>query len=417
MVATTKNVLITGVSVGIGRATAAKFLSEGWHVYGTFLNSAREASDLKSTHDTNKVTLYGPYDFRNLDDTESLLRELSGVEFDAVVLNAGMFSEHDDFMNFELEEFNETMNCNFYTPLLLGTKLQHQIKNGGSLVIMSSNDAASGAYSSMSYCISKSALLSLCKCLCVNYGRRNIRVNSVAPGSIDTGISTPEQEFDAPKLTPIDRNGQPNEVADVIYFLSSEAASFVNGENITIDGGYSDVSVLLKKEASRIRNYRGYDYLIDMYSRLKTNDKVIHISPCPDYTWLDTPTENAYQEACIKAEKNGLEFHRIFVVPNDRIIEFQTSKIIKKYLRAASAKTANYFVANEEVKSKLPAVFTRIGQGYGVFNNDIAFIDTLGSDGTIGYVLESPELIAKLQADFGLLRDAIESGNIAQLKV
>jgi 3-oxoacyl-[acyl-carrier protein] reductase len=175
--------------------------------------------------------------------------EVKSIQFDAVVCNAGMFSENDDFNDFDLEDFTKTMNCNFYTPLIITTALKDSIVKGGSIVIVSSNDAYPGAFSSMSYSISKSALLSLMKCLSVNYGSRGIRVNTVAPGAIDTAMNTPEQMEISPYFSPIARVGTPEDVAKVVYFLSTEEAGSISGENITIDGGYSIESVLLKSEA------------------------------------------------------------------------------------------------------------------------------------------------------------------------
>ena len=187
------------------------------------------------------------------------MKDIAGIEFDSIVLNAGTFSENDDFVNFDLDEFNEVMNCNFYSQLIIATSLQSYIKNGGNIVLMSSNDAYSGAFGSMSYSISKSAVVSLMKCLCVNFGRRHIRVNSISPGAINTDMNTPEQEFEAPLWTPIERIAQPYEVANVVYFLSSSESSFINGENIAIDGGYGNVSILLKDEIERARKVVGYD--------------------------------------------------------------------------------------------------------------------------------------------------------------
>jgi 3-oxoacyl-[acyl-carrier protein] reductase len=248
-----KTALITGIGRGIGKAICERFLIGGYTVHGTYLSSAVEAKALQKQYGNDKLVLHGPYDFRNLQQVELLANELSGLRFDTVVPCAGMFSENDDFLNFDLDIFNETMHCNFYAPLIICTKLQSNVNDGGSIIIMSSNDAYPGAFGSLSYSISKSALISLMKCLCVNYGEKNVRVNSLAPGAIDTDMNTPEQEFEAPMYTPIARIGQPTEVADVVWFLASSESSFVNGENITIDGGYSIVSVLLKNEAKRVR--------------------------------------------------------------------------------------------------------------------------------------------------------------------
>lgn len=249
-----KRILVTGISRGIGRAIAEKFLENGDMIVGTYFSSEDKAKELLEQYGEEKVELFGPYDFKNIDQINELLTALRGYSFDSIICNSGMFSENDDFLNFDLNEFNCVMNCNFYAAMILCIGLQKNILDGGSIIIVSSNDAYSGAYSSMSYSISKAALISLTKCLCVNYGSRCIRVNSVAPGAINTDMNTEEQMVLSPQYTPIERVGQPSEVANVIYFLASEEASFINGENITIDGGFGNVSILLKSEADSLRS-------------------------------------------------------------------------------------------------------------------------------------------------------------------
>ena len=244
-----KNVFITGVSQGIGRAIAERFLKEGYCLWGTYFTGKQKAEELVAEYGKDVVTLMGPFDFQHVENTQRLANSLKPFRFDAVVFSAGMFSEQDDFNDFNLDTFTSTINCNFYAPLILATALKDQINPNGSIVIVSSNDAYPGAFSSMSYSISKSALISLMKCLSVNFGKNNIRVNSVAPGAIDTAMNTPEQMEISPYFSPIARVGTPEDVAKVVFFLSTQEASFISGENITIDGGYCIESVLLKSEA------------------------------------------------------------------------------------------------------------------------------------------------------------------------
>lgn len=248
-----KTVLITGVARGIGKAICEKFLAEDYIVHGTFNTSEGKAKELQKKYGKEKLVLHGPFDFCDLSQTKAFIKAVSNLHFNSIIPSAGMFAENDDFLNFDVDIFNETMNCNFYTPMMICTMLKDNIDDNGNIVIMSSNDAYPGAFGSMSYTISKSALISLMKCLCVNLGNKKVRVNSVAPGAINTDMNTPEQEFEAPLYTPIERIGQPKEVAEVVYFLASDNASFINGENITIDGGYNIVSILLKNEAKRMR--------------------------------------------------------------------------------------------------------------------------------------------------------------------
>ena len=244
-----RKVLITGVSQGIGRGIAERFLKEGYVLFGSFNKGREKATELIEQYGESRVKLFGPYDFTNLNNSIKFTEEVKPYQFDAVVCNAGMFSENDDFNEFDLEDFTNVMNCNFYTPLIVATALKDSIVEGGSIVIVSSNDAYPGAFSSMSYSISKSALLSLMKCLSVNYGNKGVRVNSVAPGVVDTAMNIPEQTEISPFFSPIARVGTPKDVAKVVFFLSTDEAGFISGENITIDGGYNIESVLLKSDA------------------------------------------------------------------------------------------------------------------------------------------------------------------------
>ena len=244
-----KKVLVTGVSRGIGRGIAERFLNKGYDLYGTFFASEELARELEANYGCNRVHLFGPYDFTNTVDVFILLAELKNYQFDTIVCNAGVFLEGDDFNDFNLDRFNETMNCNFYQSLILTTGLKDNIVEGGSVVLMASNDAYPGAFASIAYTVSKAAVISLMKCLSMNFGAKSIRVNSVSPGAIDTEMNTPEQAEMAPYFTPTCRMGTPVDVAKVVYFLSSDEASFVNGANLTIDGGYCNTSILLKAEA------------------------------------------------------------------------------------------------------------------------------------------------------------------------
>lgn len=242
-----KKVLITGATRGIGKAICEEFLNHSYTVFGTYHKPSDYLREQRQKYG-NMVRWLGPYDFTDTSSAESLLSEIKDEVFNAVVCNAGIFSSNDDFENFNPVLFEQVMNCNFYAPLIITLGLKSQIVDSGSIVIISSNDAYSGAYSSISYSVSKAALISLTKCLSVNYGKRGIRVNAVAPGAIDTDMNTEEQLRISPYFTPISRVGKPEDVSKLVYFLSSDESTFISGQDIVIDGGFVNMNILLKSE-------------------------------------------------------------------------------------------------------------------------------------------------------------------------
>lgn len=239
-----KTALVTGASKGIGKAIALNLANDGFMVHATYNTGKIEAEMMEKE---NKNIHFHKCDFLFDEELKNLVDVLASIKLDAIVNNVGMI-EFEDFNTFDFKIWKDTFQVNLFAPLYLSMMLKDNLNSGAAIVNIASLDGYVGSFSSVSYSASKAALINLTKSLGNNFGLRGIRVNSIAPGWINTGMAT-DASYEAKKLTPLGRNGKPEEVADLVSYLLSEKASFINGETIIIDGGYGNVDYIMLQEA------------------------------------------------------------------------------------------------------------------------------------------------------------------------
>lgn len=235
-------VLVTGGARGIGRAIAEHLAEHGWKVIATYNTGLDEALELRRTHGVEVRQVDMTDRSTSWDFARQIRTEFS---FDALVNNAGIL-EKEGFEEFTLGAWDRALEVNVTAPLILAQALGSHMGAGASIVNIASTDAYIGSYRSIAYSASKAALLSVTRSLANILGPRGIRVNAVTPGWVDNGITA--ESYEAASLTPLGRNGLPEDIAKVVAFLLGPEAAFITGASIVVDGGYTGVDYYMKKE-------------------------------------------------------------------------------------------------------------------------------------------------------------------------
>jgi len=242
---TGKRVLVTGASSGIGAATAAAFGTAGATV-GVHFNSsrdgARQTAAVIERAGGKAILLQGNLtkEAACIRTVEHFARKAGGI--DVLVNNAGGLLLRAPAENYDAKTFNDTFLLNVTSAFLCTrTAIPHLRRAGGGCIIFVSSVATRfGPVGVCAYAAAKTALNGLAMCLARELAPDRIRVNAVAPGVIDTPFhkATPADRLAALKeMILMKRFGQADEVARAIVFLASDAASYITGECLDVNGG------------------------------------------------------------------------------------------------------------------------------------------------------------------------------------
>lgn len=241
-----KIVLVTGAGIGIGRAVSGIFAAQGDHVVLTDVLEAEGEAAAAAIRANDGSAEFRPLDVRSTAAADALIADLNARHggLDVIVANAGIahrvpMSEMTD------EKWDETFDIDLKGMMRVIRPALPAMKPGAAIICLSSiMGTAYGWDEHVHYSTAKSGVIGLVRGLAVEYARRGIRVNGVAPGYIRTAqllnpghsLGPDAAEIASPYI-PMGRLGEPEEIARVIRFLASSDASYLTGQVVTVDGG------------------------------------------------------------------------------------------------------------------------------------------------------------------------------------
>lgn len=238
-----KSVFILGLSSDIGKAIALKFAKNNYDIYGTYNNGDISDLEKQMTLVNTEITAY-KLDCRDYKSMQNIFTKVfkSASFIESVICVYGVSKKENLLIDYTEEEIDDVVNINL-TSVIKANKLAFEYfikQKSGSIINISSIYGIYGGACEVAYSASKAGLTGLTKALAQECSPFGIRVNSVAPGCIETKMTAFLSEEDKKKIinsTPLKRLGKGEDVANAVFFLSSNGSSFITGQILSVDGG------------------------------------------------------------------------------------------------------------------------------------------------------------------------------------
>ncbi|MGP4065802.1 SDR family NAD(P)-dependent oxidoreductase [Oceanobacillus sp. M65] len=234
--------IITGGASGIGASTAKLFVSEGAKVVLVDLNEEKGKAFQEELQAQGSEALFVKANITSEEEVANVFKETTNKfgKVDIVFNNAGIGRVHSSH-DLDYSEWRNTVNVDLDGVFLVAREAIREMleSGGGTIVNTASMYGWVGSPGSAAYNAAKAGVINLTRSLALEYAEKNIRINALCPGFIDTPIIPEESKKELSSITPMKRLGKAEEMAKAVLFLASDDSSYMTGNSLTVDGGYT----------------------------------------------------------------------------------------------------------------------------------------------------------------------------------
>ena len=235
-----KVAMITGASTGIGRATARLFAEQGAKVVVVDINDADGQQTVAGIEEKGGDAFYLHSDVGVMDQVQAMVKRAIDHYGQVDIVHSNAYASVDGCAHeISEEDWDRTLDVSLKATWMIAhyilPKMQVQ-QNGGVFIITGSVHSIRGYVHATAYQAAKGGLLALTRALAIDYAP-TIRVNAILPGAVETQPATEEERKRTAEMCPLNRNGQPEDIAQAALFLASDMSSYMTGTSLIVDGG------------------------------------------------------------------------------------------------------------------------------------------------------------------------------------
>ena len=235
-----KNIIVTGASGGIGNSIVEKLYEQGVNVLATGTR-IEKLEELKTKFNNIKILKFDISQHVKIEEFINEATEKLGGSLDGIINNAGITKDNLT-IRMSLEEWTKVIDINLSSTFLMCKySIKKMLKNkSGKIVNITSVVGHTGNVGQANYAASKAGIVAMSKSLAIEYAKKNININCISPGFISTAMTDQIDEKHKEAIIakiPSNKLGKPEDIANVVTFLSSDQSDYINGETVHVNGG------------------------------------------------------------------------------------------------------------------------------------------------------------------------------------